>query len=145
MQYHPHPGQQPHQQIPWGGYGLLLALVIAIFIVFATLYRQQFNVLLRGLEPSCNIGISTSTITVQSWSANDDCEAMLSSTNNFTYHDWGKLGGTLVSEPATGSIMCEFDIGERHVTVRDSTPMSNNGQITCGILNGSVPNGVLPQ
>jgi hypothetical protein len=136
---------QRQQNTPWGGYAILLVLVIAIIFVFATLYRQQFNALMRGLEPSCNIAIGTSTITVQAWGANDDCEQMLAGTNNFTYRDWSKLGGTLVSEPASGSILCELDMSERHITVRDSAPYSNNGQITCGILNGSVPNGVLPQ
>jgi hypothetical protein len=133
------------KQASRGDYLVILVLAALIIIVVSILYRQQVNSLLRGLEPSCNIGISTSTLTVQAWSANSDCQAMLAGNNNFTYRDWGRLGGTLVSEPASGSIMCELDMSDRHIIVRDSTPVSNNGVITCGILQGTIPNGVLPQ
>lgn len=131
-------GQYPPRRASWRGYLILLGLVLAIFFVFSTLYPQQFANFTRGLEPSCNIGLGTATVTVQSWSANKDCTAMLANADDFSGVNWGYLGFRSVSEPNTGgSIVCERNLSGRYLTVRDGT-MSNNGAIACMEMDGSI-------
>lgn len=107
-----------------------VVVVLVIFGIFArSLYRQQFDNFFRGLEPTCSVSAFGATITVQGWSANDDCQHMLYGGDNFTGVKW--TGATPISS-ADGSIICEQDIDGRHVTVR------GNG-VVCGMLNPLPP------
>lgn len=135
MSYQP---QHPPRRASWRGYVILLVLLLAIFFVFTQLYPQQFANFTRNLEPSCNIGLGTATVTVQSWSANKDCIAMLANADDFSGANFGSLGFRSVSEPnMNGTVLCEFDSRGRHITVRDGD-MSNNGQIACMALRGEL-------
>jgi hypothetical protein len=119
----------------------IIGFVAAIVVFFAcgsTLYRQQFNDFLRGFEPSCTIGILDATVTVQGWSANDDCQQMLDGSNdNFTGVDWLKHGGAPAS-PTDGTVACEYDIASRHVTVRYGIT-TDGGNFACDLLNPIMP------
>lgn len=112
-------------------------MLVAIGICGATLYQQQLSVFFRNLEPSCSIGIGTTAVTVQAWSANDDCQKMLLGQDNFTGQNWLKLGASPVSD-TSGAIVCEMDMQGRHVIVRDGS-MSNNGAAICAMMNGLPP------
>lgn len=117
-------------------------LGILVFLVIGGcafgFYGVQLTVFFRGLEPSCSIGLGTATVTVQAWSANDDCIAMLANVDDFSGVNWGKLGAHAVSAPNTsGATICEFDMGGRHVTVRDDAT-SNSGTIACMGLQGEL-------
>lgn len=113
---------------------LILGVLVVLGICGSTLYRQQTAVLLRGIEPSCTVGITSASITIQAWSANDDCQAMLAGPDNFTGVDWTKFGTSLVST-TSGSVACEMDMAGRHVTVRDGG-MMNAGAEVCTLLQG---------
>jgi hypothetical protein len=121
---------QQRKQASWLGYLVIVVLILAIGSIGSTLYRQQFNNLLRNLEPSCSISAFGATVTVQGWSANSDCQSMLYGGDNFTGVKW--TGATPASE-ADGTLVCEQDIDGRHVTVRDSG--TNSGAVVCGMLN----------
>lgn len=120
-------------------YLVLFVLLFAVLGVCAkSLYPQQFANLIRNIEPSCTIGLGTATVTVQSWSANKDCIAMLANADDFSGANFGRLGFHSVSEPnMNGTVLCEFDSRGRHITVRDGD-MSNNGQIACMALRGEL-------
>jgi hypothetical protein len=122
---------QQRQPLPWGGYALLLALVLAIFIVFSQLYKQQFNSLFSGFAPSCSMRLYGATITVHGWSANDDCERMEYGQDNFTGVIWHNASATTITD---GPVACEMDIDGRHVVVR------GNG-IVCDMFHPYVPIG----
>jgi hypothetical protein len=134
---------QPQQSQPrkasWFLYLVLFVILLAVlWVCGASLYPQQFANFTRSLEPSCNIGLGTATVTVQSWSANKDCIAMLANADDFSGVNWGSLGFRSVSEPNTGgSIICERELSGRHLTVRDGA-MSNNGAIACMEMDGSI-------
>jgi hypothetical protein len=107
--------QYQRQRLPWGGYAILLLLVLAIFFVLSNVYKQQFNSLFSSFEPSCSMRGYGATITVQAWSANDDCEAMIYGQDNFTGVIWHNMTATTVVD---GDVACEMDMNGRHVIVR---------------------------
>lgn len=113
---------------PWGGYALLLILVLAIFFVLSNVYKQQFNGFLSSFAPSCSMREYGATITVRAWSANDDCERMEYGQDNFTGVTWHNMSATTIVE---GDVACEMDIAGRHVVVRGS---GNDGAIVCSMF-----------
>jgi len=111
--------------------GILLFMLCACS---SSLYSRQLGLFFRSLAPSCSIGVDTATVTVQAWSANRDCQEMLSGHGNFTEIDWTRYEADQVSAPnMTGAVVCEMDIAGRHVTIRDS-PASNAGADLCYLL-----------
>jgi hypothetical protein len=133
MQYQP--GRQPQRRSSWIGYLIILLLILAICgVIGSTFYRQQFDNLLRNLEPSCSISAFGATITVQGWSANNDCQQMLYGGDNFTGVNWS---GATSASVVDGSVICEQDIDGRHVIVRDNG--ANSGAVVCGMLNPILP------
>lgn len=119
---------------PWGGYALLLILVLAIFLVLSNVYKQQFNGLLSGFAPSCSMREYGATITVRAWSANDDCQRMMYGQDNFTGVIWRNMSATTIVE---GDVACEMDINGRHVVVRGNS--GNDGVIVCGMFDPLLP------
>lgn len=133
MYYAPLPPQRKRRS--WLTPILILLLIIVILGVCGfTFYRQQFDNLLRELKPSCTISAFGDTITVQGWSANDDCQKMIYGQDNFTGVNWLKGGAAPAN--ADGPIACEMDISKRHVTVRDNV---GNGGVVCTMLNPIMP------
>lgn len=127
--------QHPRKPFPLGE----LIIGLLILAIFGTLveafYPQQINSLFFGLAPSCTIGVDSATVTVKGWSAQNDCQAMLSGgINNFTGWDWQKFQAYSASE-ADGNVQCEFDLAGRHVTIRDSG-LATEGRDLCIILRG---------
>lgn len=115
------------------GYFIIGAIILFAFIVCgSSLYSAQLSLFFRGLEPSCSLSMGTATITVQAWSANDDCQAMQGNPHNFTGVNWGALLSPVSGPNMNGDVICEMDISGRHITVRDN---SSNGAIACGMLN----------
>jgi len=129
-----------HTRSSFAGPLFIVLLILAILSLVAfTLYRQQVDTLLRSLQPTCTVGVASATITVQAWSANNDCQLMTQGQDNFTGVNWLKLGATPVSQ-AGGNVSCEMDLSGRHVTVRDSSLNNSQGAVFCSMLNG----GMLP-
>lgn len=124
------PRKQPRTFSLHAGHILIAALLLAIIAVLSTAYRTQLGLFLRNLEPSCSISFIGATITVQAWSANDDCEQMLFGPDNFTGVDW--KGGHPASE-VSGTITCEYDLAGRHLIVRDAG--SGQGDIVCTMIS----------
>lgn len=101
--------------------GFLCILLLSAFICSgSSLYRSQLTVFFRNFEPSCTVGSGPTTITVQGWSANDDCAKMVGAQPNFTGVNWGLLVQPMSGPNTNGMVICEYDIAGRHVTVRDS-------------------------
>lgn len=112
--------------------GFFIIGAIILFICGFSLYGSQITIFFRNIEPSCTIGMGTATITVQAWSADSDCQAMLIGPNNFTDANWVKYGVAQLSGPnMNGSVICEMEVSGRHVTVRD---VGNNGAVACTLL-----------
>ena len=106
---------------------LILALLGTLFII------NGGATMLSGLAPSCTIGVGSATVTVKGWSANNDCQAMLSGGyGNFTGIDWNRYQAYAASEPAA-NVQCEFDLAGRHVTIRDSG-ISTTGSGLCYLI-----------
>jgi hypothetical protein len=116
---------------PWAGYAILLVLVLAILLVLSSVYKQQFNSLLIGFEPSCSMREYGATITVQAWSANDDCQRMEYGQDNFSGVIWHNISATNIAD---GPVACEMDIDGRHVIVRGDG-------IVCDMFHPYVPIG----
>lgn len=118
------------------GYIIIGVLIAAIFsTILEVSYGQQINGLFFGLAPSCTIGVDSATITVKGWNASTDCQQMLAGgPNNFTGWDWKRFGAYSASE-ADGNIQCEFDLANRHVTIRDSG-ISTEGHDLCILVRG---------
>lgn len=115
------------------GYFIIGGIILfALCVCSSSLYGYRISHMFDGFAPSCTIGVGTATITVTAWSAHDDCAAMLSGPNNFSNVDWSHLASPR-SEPNTnGPVICEFDEGDRHVTVRDN---GDTGGVLCGMLD----------
>lgn len=112
------------------GYFIIGAIIL--IALGSYLYGSQLTVFFRNFEPSCTIGIGTATITVQAWSADSDCGAMLRGPNNFTGANWAKFLPEQMSGPNTnGSVICEMNVSDRYVTVRDT---GNMGSVACTLL-----------
>ena len=118
----------------WAGYLTIAVLVLAICsILTGALFPQQANSLIQSFAPSCSIGVGSATVTVKGW--HDDCQHMLAGgNNNFTGIDWSKYEAYAASE-ANGIVQCEFDLGGRHITIRDGG-VSNTGSELCVIMRG---------
>ncbi len=127
--------RQPQQSFPVGAGYLLIGIlaIITFFICISSLYGQQVTIFLRGLEPSCIVGDGSATITVQSWSANDDCRKMAAGYDDFSGVKWGAILSP--ESEASGTIICERDLSGRHITIRDGNSLSNTGAVLCTMLD----------
>ena len=120
----------------WERAGTVVIFVLALAIgitISAIYYPQTINGLFFGMAPSCSIGVGSATVTVKGW--HNDCQQMeAGGNNNFTGIDWSKYRAYAASE-ANGTVQCEFDLGGRHISIRDSG-MSNTGSEICVIMRG---------
>lgn len=117
------------------GYFIIGGIIIfALCVCSSSLYSQQFSVFFRGLEPSCTLSVGTATITVQAWSANSDCDAMLGDPHNFSGVKWGGLASPSSEPNMNGEVICEMDISGRHVIVKDNT---STGAVVCGMFSNA--------
>ena len=94
------------------------AIVLLVVISLTWLFGPTIA---TGVTPSCTIGLSgtAATITIQAWSANNDCNDIVNGRVSFL-GDPVKPGGVyLLTSAPTGAILCETDKQGRHLVVRD--------------------------
>ncbi|SRR6266480_1911796 len=130
MRNHPH--RPPEKPAPLAAYIIVALLALLTLWICGSLYSQQLSTLFRGIEPTCTIGIASATVTVQAWSASDDCQKMLVGQDDFTGINWPEYQAT-ARNSADGAVQCEFDRGERHITIRDGGSVGT-GNSLCILL-----------
>lgn len=110
------------------------ALLLAALAVW--LYWPQAATALRGVEPACTVGLSGSaaTITIQGWSATDDCNKIVSGQPSFLGGPAAPGNVYLVTGAATAPVLCELDKQGRHLIVRDQGFLTLVGTGECELL-----------
>jgi hypothetical protein len=113
------------------------AVILLLLSIISWFYWPQVQVVARNLEPSCTIGFggTSATLTIQGWSASDDCNKTINGEPNFVIVNpqANKQQFYLSSNP-TGDIQCEFDDQGRHIIVRDSGSIKLVGLALCDAI-----------
>lgn len=122
----------------------LLMLLFCLMLGAFVLYGGSLSRILAAVEPSCTIGIagSAATITIQGWSAAQDCNQILSGQPSFLDSS-GKLAGGIYqyTETPTNPVVCELNDQGRHVIVRDEGMLMLVGNSLCQWLEQQVADG----
>lgn len=116
-----------------------LLFIISLFIVFFPSEAQGFAL---SLEPTCTVGVSGTsvTLTIQGWTAPQDCADLLAGRPNFFGGTGTGTGGTIyqVTQTPTQPVVCELDYRGRHVIVREASTLL--GMLVCKALQGKQSN-----
>lgn len=129
----PPPPQKPSRAPFYLAMGLV-ALILFLLIA----YSGAFNSLIQAIEPSCTIGLTgtAATITIEAWSANQDCDAFFAGNPTFL--------GPAVENPTknyyrysgtpTEPVVCEGNDQGRHIIVRDEGALKLVGNSICSSM-----------
>lgn len=143
MQPQPQPYQprQSHRKFDIIGCLIIVSLVLlAFFACILPMFGSQIGMWVTSQAPVCTIGAQGTSvvITVQSWSANDDCRALSYDKDNFSGADLTGLGLAPVSASDTSglTIQCEVDANNRHIAVRSGELSLLAAKVMCDKLHG---------
>ena len=134
----PRPVKQPFPWMPVAlalGVGLVIVLVLAVF-----LYSSTFGRALRAIQPSCTVGVTgtAATFTIEGWSANQDCQNIVSGKPSFL-GTFPPAHVYLYTSTPTNPEVCEVDVQGRHVIVRDEGVLKLVGNVLCQAMQQPTP------
>ncbi len=129
--------------------GLVCVLLICALLGGILLSWLQANNFFLALEPRCTLGVSgtAATLTIEAWSAPDDCQHITNGDENFLGKSF-TLPGTFyrVTQSPNEPVLCELDIQNRHLIVHDQGILTIVGYALCHQLSQrqNQPNPVAP-
>lgn len=131
----------PQQQFPWLpvsialGVGLVVVLSLGVIV-----YSGTFQRTLLAVEPSCTVGVTgtAATFTIEAWSANQDCQTIVSGRPSFL-GTFPPAQVYLYTSAPTNPEVCEVDVQGRHVIVRDEGVLKLVGNALCQAMQLPTP------
>ncbi len=115
---------------------LLVAVGLVAVGLLTGLYWSQAATALRGVEPSCTIGVtgSAATITIQAWSAPGDCRDITDGRASFLGGPAAPGSFYAVTGTTPAPVLCELDKRGRHIIIRDQGFLTLVGSGECELL-----------
>ncbi len=133
---------QPQRHFPKGPVIWVVSIALGMCLLgIILLYSGSLQRLFLAIEPSCTVGVTgtAATMTIQVWSANNDCNALVKNQLSFLGAPAAQSGGFyLYTETPTNPVICEVDDQGRHIIVRDEGALKLVGGALCSALEQQI-------